>query len=89
MMFFFFQGPIGYSPVCQCGPALHHLERSVHQTREELYEHIDATHQVCTHSLGMLVHLISAAASAFFLPSGMNIKNVNVNSLLDWYSSLI
>ncbi|PVD28549.1 hypothetical protein C0Q70_11137 [Pomacea canaliculata] len=40
------QGPIGYSPVCQCGPALHHLERSVHQTREELYEHIDATHQV-------------------------------------------
>ena len=40
------QGPVGYTPVCQCGPALHHLEKTMHQTKEQLYEHIDASHQV-------------------------------------------
>ena len=37
---------MGYTPVCQCGPALHHIEKSMHQTKEQLYEHIDASHQV-------------------------------------------
>ncbi|KAK7108595.1 hypothetical protein V1264_016304 [Littorina saxatilis] len=40
------QGPVGYTPVCQCGPALHQLEKTMHHTKEELYEHIDASHQV-------------------------------------------
>ncbi|XP_076444703.1 uncharacterized protein LOC143282806 [Babylonia areolata] len=40
------QGPVGYTPVCQCGPAMHHIEKSMHHTKEILYQHIDASHQV-------------------------------------------
>ncbi|KAL8581768.1 hypothetical protein ACOMHN_043186 [Nucella lapillus] len=40
------QGPVGYTPVCQCGPTLQHIEKSMHQTKEMLYQHIDASHQV-------------------------------------------
>nr|KAG5704980.1 hypothetical protein BaRGS_022822 [Batillaria attramentaria] len=40
------QGPIGYSPVCQCGPTFNRMEKSLHETRDQLYEHIDASHQV-------------------------------------------
>ncbi|KAK7494529.1 hypothetical protein BaRGS_00014182, partial [Batillaria attramentaria] len=40
------KGPIGYSPVCQCGPTFNRMEKSLHETRDQLYEHIDASHQV-------------------------------------------
>ena len=42
-----FQGPVGYTPTCNCMPAYNHLERQVHDTRDSVYDHIN------THSRAM------------------------------------
>ncbi|XP_069142310.1 uncharacterized protein [Argopecten irradians] len=48
------QGPIGYTPLCQCGPALHKLEQHVNDNSENIYEHIDASNQVLHQRLNLL-----------------------------------
>ncbi|XP_076467301.1 uncharacterized protein LOC143298332 isoform X2 [Babylonia areolata] len=40
------QGPVGYTPVCQCRPVLQHIEQTMEDARKQLYGHIDASHQV-------------------------------------------
>ncbi|VDI12563.1 Hypothetical predicted protein [Mytilus galloprovincialis] len=48
------QGPIGYTPICQCMPALHQLEKRVGQDKEHIYEHIDASHQILKNRMDQL-----------------------------------
>ncbi|XP_060065428.1 uncharacterized protein LOC132545757 [Ylistrum balloti] len=48
------QGPIGYTPLCQCGPALHKLEQHVTKNSDNIYEHIDASNQVLHQRLDQL-----------------------------------
>ncbi|XP_021375746.1 uncharacterized protein LOC110464713 isoform X1 [Mizuhopecten yessoensis] len=48
------QGPIGYTPLCQCGPALHKLEQHVNTNSDNIYEHIDASNQVLHQRLEQL-----------------------------------
>ncbi|KAK6171520.1 hypothetical protein SNE40_019694 [Patella caerulea] len=48
------QGPIGYSPACQCGPSLKKLENDVEKTKGNLYEHIDASHQILSQRIDHL-----------------------------------
>ncbi|KAH9525043.1 hypothetical protein Btru_000176 [Bulinus truncatus] len=40
------QGPIGYAPVCQCGPSLKRLENTITDTKDSLYNYVDASHQI-------------------------------------------
>ncbi|GFO01697.1 ankyrin repeat domain-containing protein 6 [Plakobranchus ocellatus] len=40
------QGPIGYAPVCQCGPSLRHLESALTSTKESLHQRIDVSHHI-------------------------------------------
>lgn len=37
------QGPIGYTPICQCMPTLKKLEHQVHTNQEHIYDHIEAS----------------------------------------------
>lgn len=53
-VFCVFQGPIGYTPLCQCGPAVHKLEERVESNKENIYEHIDASNQVLHQRLDQL-----------------------------------
>ncbi|XP_078338519.1 uncharacterized protein LOC111103489 isoform X4 [Crassostrea virginica] len=39
------QGPIGYTPICQCMPTLKRLEHQVHTNQEHLYDHLEASRQ--------------------------------------------
>ncbi|XP_059153902.1 mucin-12-like [Physella acuta] len=48
------QGPIGYAPVCQCGPSLRRLENSITDTRDTLYNHMDASHQILSQRIEYL-----------------------------------
>ncbi|XP_063402585.1 uncharacterized protein DDB_G0287625-like isoform X2 [Mytilus trossulus] len=48
------QGPIGYTPICQCMPALHQLEKRVGQDKEHIYEHIDASHRILKNRMDQL-----------------------------------
>ncbi|XP_064618386.1 LOW QUALITY PROTEIN: uncharacterized protein LOC135482365 [Liolophura sinensis] len=48
------QGPVGYAPSCQCGPALKKLEHKMESDRDNLYEHIDASHQVLKDRIDLL-----------------------------------
>ena len=43
---FFNQGPIGYAPVCQCGPSLRHLESALTTTKDSLHQRIDVSHHI-------------------------------------------
>uniref|UniRef100_A0A2C9LLR0 Uncharacterized protein n=1 Tax=Biomphalaria glabrata TaxID=6526 RepID=A0A2C9LLR0_BIOGL len=45
------QGPIGYAPVCQCGPSLKRLEHSITDTKDSLYNYVDASHQTLSHRI--------------------------------------
>ncbi|GFR59259.1 ankyrin repeat domain-containing protein 6 [Elysia marginata] len=40
------QGPIGYAPVCQCGPSLRHLESNLTSTKDSLNQRIDVSHHI-------------------------------------------
>ncbi|XP_041352218.1 uncharacterized protein LOC121370807 [Gigantopelta aegis] len=48
------QGPVGYAPLCQCGPALTRLDHKIDDHKEKVYDYIDASHQVLK---GQLDHL--------------------------------
>ena len=40
-----FQGPAGYTPVCNCGPLMKRLEQKMDGDRANMYDHIDASHR--------------------------------------------
>lgn len=48
------QGPVGYTPICQCMPALEQLEKRVDKDKEHIYEHIDASHQILKNRMDQL-----------------------------------
>lgn len=48
------QGPIGYAPVCSCGPALKKLEKKIDADRDNMYDHIDATQRTLTDRIDVL-----------------------------------
>lgn len=48
------QGPIGYTPICQCIPVVKRLERNLDETCENIYEHIDASHQILQNRINQL-----------------------------------
>ncbi len=41
-----FQGPIGFAPVCNCGPQFKKLDQRVEADKANLYDHIDASHRM-------------------------------------------
>nr|AHY88471.1 div [Terebratalia transversa] len=53
------QGPVGYTPLCQCTPALRSLEHKVDTDNENLYAHIDATRDI----LGQKIDQLGARTS--------------------------
>ncbi|CAG5125589.1 unnamed protein product [Candidula unifasciata] len=48
------QGPIGYAPVCQCGPSLRRLENNITDTRESLQKHINTSHHLLSQRIDNL-----------------------------------
>lgn len=50
----FYQGPIGYAPVCQCLPVIKNIEKKVDVARESIYDHIDATHKILQNRMEQL-----------------------------------
>ncbi|BFZ09622.1 hypothetical protein BsWGS_12661 [Bradybaena similaris] len=48
------QGPIGYAPVCQCGPSLRRLEKNITDTRQSLQKHITASHHLLSQQIDNL-----------------------------------
>lgn len=48
------QGPIGYTPICQCIPVVKRLEKNLDETCENIYEHIDASHQILQNRINQL-----------------------------------
>lgn len=45
---------MGYTPICQCMPALQQLEKRVDKDKEHIYEHIDASHQILKNRMDQL-----------------------------------
>ncbi|GAB1604693.1 uncharacterized protein LOC115227252, partial [Argonauta hians] len=48
------EGPIGYTPICQCMPIVKQMEKDMDETRENLYDHIDASHQILSNRINQL-----------------------------------
>lgn len=48
------QGPIGYAPICQCGPSLRRLENSITDTCQSLQKHITASHHLLSQQINNL-----------------------------------
>ncbi|XP_048769523.2 uncharacterized protein LOC125675771 isoform X2 [Ostrea edulis] len=53
------QGPIGYTPICQCMPTLKKLEHQVHTNQEHIYDHIEASNRALNNRLDQLDHRTS------------------------------
>ncbi|KAJ8314437.1 hypothetical protein KUTeg_006587 [Tegillarca granosa] len=58
------QGPIGYTPVCQCLPVIKKLEQKVDANKENIYDHIDASHKILKERLDQLDHRASQQVHA-------------------------
>ncbi|XP_014778973.1 ankyrin repeat domain-containing protein 31 isoform X1 [Octopus bimaculoides] len=48
------EGPIGYTPICQCMPIVKRIEKNMDETKENLYDHIDASHQILQNRINQL-----------------------------------
>ncbi|XP_061176632.1 uncharacterized protein LOC133185448 isoform X2 [Saccostrea echinata] len=48
------QGPIGYTPICQCMPTLKKLEHHLHTNQEHIYDHIEASHRALNNRLNQI-----------------------------------
>lgn len=59
------QGPVGYTPICQCMPALQQLEKRVDKDKEHIYEHIDASHQILKNRMDQLDRKTNMQMDAF------------------------
>lgn len=50
------QGPIGYTPICQCIPTLKKLEHQVHTNQEHIYDHIEASSRALNNRMDQIDH---------------------------------
>ncbi|XP_071112789.1 uncharacterized protein [Haliotis cracherodii] len=57
------QGPVGYTPLCQCGPTLKRLEHKIETNRDNMVDHTNASHQLLK---GQIDHLDRRTAQQVF-----------------------
>ncbi|XP_045197652.2 uncharacterized protein LOC123552233 isoform X1 [Mercenaria mercenaria] len=50
------QGPVGYTPTCNCLPAIHRLEKQVHDTQDHVYGQIQSTNRVMQEQINQVDH---------------------------------
>ncbi|XP_060603682.1 transcription initiation factor TFIID subunit 1-like isoform X2 [Ruditapes philippinarum] len=50
------QGPVGYTPTCNCLPAIHRLEKQVHDTQDHVYGQLQSTNRVMQEQINQVDH---------------------------------
>lgn len=58
------QGPVGYIPTCNCLPAIHRLQKQVHDTQDHVYGHIQSTNRVMQEQINQVDHRSSMRVQA-------------------------
>lgn len=58
------QGPVGYTPTCNCLPALHRLEKQVHDTQDHVYGQIQTTSRAMQEQINQVDHRSSMRVQA-------------------------
>lgn len=59
-----FQGPVGYTPTCNCLPAIHRLEKKVHDTQDHVYGQMYTSNRAIRDQIHQVDHKSSMRVQA-------------------------